>query len=558
MNCVGFKTAPGLVFGAFIGFLVCGSGAAAAVPADVPPFPPGGVYVPRFQDVTEACGFPAAPARFINWCDIDNDGRPDLLLDGARLYHNDGPPRYRFTDVSRRAGLEGARPGPALCVDLDNDGWTDIVTASGRLLYNNGDGSFTDHAAAAGFRPNPKTDVIGAGDIDGDGFVDLYLGMGEDWNKGDPTYYSHQLWKSDRGRHFTEIGRRAGIDRKTYARAVLFADVDGDGRQDIFVGNYRLTANVLWHNLGNDRFEDRAKGLGIAGRYDPGRFIDPVVRRRFGPNYGHTIGACWLDYDNDGLLDLVTANLSHKYVGPSKLKDMGYDIRGYICDDSAFYRRTGKRFTDRRAELGVPEMPRGGAGTYRGDELWAGCAPADVNNDGWVDLFVPQIYNLAYAKARLFMNVAGRGFDDAAWVAGLERIDTYAGAWADVDGDGLLDLATAGRAAPNAPVRFRLYRNTGWPGAPLPAWLKVRLRPSPHRRTFIGAVVTVEAGALRQVRLAGAGLSSHGQQNGPTLHFGLGAERGRARVIVRWPDGRVEQTETRTEHLLEILAPDPR
>ena len=515
--------------------------------------------IPRFADVSAAAGLEGVALQYANWLDFDQDTRPDLLVNGHRLFHNqtEAAGACRFVEVTTAAGLARAERGPALAVDLDNDGWTDLVSTRGQLWRNRGDGTFAEGAAAAGFVPHPKALVLAAGDIDGDGYADLYVTMAEDWNDGNATTYPHQLWRNDRGHRLVEIGAQAGIDRKTYGRGVLFADVDGDGRQDIFVANYRLQPNLLWRNCGGGRFEDVARRFGVAGRKEPERYYDALTRRHYGPHYGHSIGACWLDFDNDGRLDLFTANLAHKYVGPTRVEAMGYDVRGYLCDDSAIYRRLDDRFGDWRERLGVPPRPIGGPGIYQGDELWAGCTAGDVNNDGWTDVFVPQIYNLPYARSQLFLNQAGERFEEHAAAAGIVRLDTYAGALADVDGDGRLDLVTAGRPAVGAPASLRLYRNTGWDeAAGRRHWLRLRLRPGPERRTLLGTVVQASLNGVTLTRLVTAGTSTYGQQDDPVLHFGLGAWNQPVPLTLRWPD-RAETTLTVAVDSLVEIQPGP-
>lgn len=513
--------------------------------------------VPRFADVTAAAGLDAVEAQYVNWLDLDQDARPDLLVNGHRLFQNlSAGGILRFHEVTAAAGLAQARRGPALAVDVDNDGFTDIVSTTGQLWRNRGDGTLVDVAAALGYAPHAKALTLGAGDIDGDGFADLYVGMNEDWNGGNAAYYPHELWHNLAGEHFAEIGHSAGIDRRTYGRAVLFGDVDGDGRQDVFVANYRLQANLLWRNLGGGRFEDVAARFGVAGRRQPEKHYDEVRRQYYGPAYGHSIGACWLDLDNDGRLDLFTANLAHKYVGPTRLDSMAYDIRGYLCDDSAIYHRGRDGFEDWRAQLGVPAMPIGGPGVFRGDELWAGCVAGDLNNDGWTDVVVPQIYNLDYARTQVFLNLSGQRLEDHAGAAGIVRLDTYAGALADVDGDGRLDVVTAGRAAVDARPALRLYRNGGWDetGA-VRHWLRVRVSPGGTRRTTLGTLVQARLGTLVLTRPVTAGTSTYGQQDDPVLHFGLGEWSGPVPLTVRWPDGRESVLSVTSDTQVDVSPP---
>ena len=518
---------------------------------DLGAVPSPDITVPSFHEVTGPRGLPDTGARFVYWLDFDNDLYPDLLVDGTRLFRNTGPPAFAFVDVTAMTGLTGSQTCALACVDFDNDGWTDVVTTRGELWRNREGKQFVNIAKQAGFQPHAKAGVIGAGDVDGNGYADLYVGMKEDWNAGNPTYYARQLWLNRDGRHFSEVGRASGINLSTYARSVLFSDVNGDGRQDIFVANYRLQPNLLWLNRGACRFRNVARKYGVAGRYAPEQYLDPVSLRRYGPRWGHTIGACWWDFDNDGRQDLFTANLVHKYVGPSNIKRMRYDIRGYVCDDSAIYRHQGKYFVNWRKRLGVPLMPMGGPAVYQGDELWAGCCPGDANNDGWTDVFVPQVYNLDYAKAKLLLNAGGVRLADAADKAGIRRIDTYAGAWADFDSDGLLDLITAGRPRKDKPARLCLYRNRGSQEIAARNWLKVRLQQS-GTRTMLGTRLTVRAGELTQFREFSVGHSSYGQQNGPNLHFGLGDWQGGVSIVVRWPDGAMSEVDARPNTLVII------
>jgi len=513
--------------------------------------------VPRFADVTMAAGLAGVEAQYLNWLDVDGDPLADLLVNGHRLFRNlsaVGAPR--FEEITAAAGLSGAKPAPALALDIDNDGRTDIVSTAGQLWRHGEDGTFTDIAARAGFMPHPKSLTLGAGDIDGDGFADLYIGTVEDWNDGNPVYYPHQLWHNLAGARFEEIGERAGIARKVYGRSVLFGDVDGDGRPDIFVAAYRLQPNLLWRNLGRGRFQEAAAEWGVTGRRQPEKYYDNVTRRRYGPAYGHTIGACWLDLDNDGHMDLFTANLAHKYVGPTGDRSMGYDIRGYVCDDSAIYRRTVRGFEDWREALGVPVNPIGGPAVFKGDELWAGCVAGDANNDTWTDVFVPQIYDLPYARSLLFLNREGGRLEDHAVDAGVCRLDTYAGALADVDGDGWLDVATGGRQAVGAPPSLRLYHNAGCQAGDTPRhWLRVRVHPAPGHRTAVGTVLTMRLGAVTLTRWVTAGTSSYGQQDDPIVHFGLGSWSGNATLWVRWPDGSEMRVPVVADSLVEVLPP---
>ena len=476
----------------------------------------------------------------VNWVDVNNDLKPDLFIGGRLFINQSNRDSFKFEDATAASGLKGG--GPLLCIDLDNDGWTDVVTAGGQVLRNNGDGTFTDIADSLGFAPHQKAMTLAAGDLDGNGFPDILIGMREDWNDGNPKYYPFQCWLNDGGKKLREAAAELGINASSYARGVLVHDIDNDGRQDIFVANYRLQANFLWMNLRGLKFVNEAKKRGVAGRFEPHRFHDKLTRQDYGFHYGHCIAACWIDLDNDGQLDLWVSNLAHKFVGATGRRKLSFDCRGYLCDDSSVYKNNHGFFTDWRQNLRIPVKPIGDQSQYRGDELWAGATAADVNNDGFQDVFVPQVYNLDYARALLYVNCAGVGFAEGAIRAGIQQLDTYCGAWADANGDGLQDLLTAGRVCVDAKPECAFYVNEGNDVIKqTTTWLQVTLRSTPAGGTAVGAVVRVSAAGGTQTQLNSAGISTYGQQNSPALHFGFPQKIEEAEAEIRWPDGHVSR-----------------
>jgi PKD repeat protein len=511
-----------------------------------------------FANVSSSAGLSGLNANFLAWGDYNNDGCQDLLIQGSLLFRNNGPPSWDFTDVTSAAGLSGGF-NSGTWADFNNDGWLDFYAAGGtdRLYKNDGDGTFTDVTVAAGNVQDayPST-AAGWGDYDRDGFVDLYVANGEDWNGGNPLYYPDILWHNDGDGTFTDATSGANMSEGNhpyYGRGVEWADFNNDGWLDLYVSNYRLSPNYLYVNDHDGTFTELGKQLDCAGVYDPDRYEDATAasyygQRYWGPKYGHTIGSAWADFNNDGNFDLWTTNLAHKYVGLTGDPIMPYDIRGYVCDDSKMYRNAGAptyNFTDIRAACGIPTKPIGGSGVYQGDELFDGVAWGDMENDGDLDLWIPQVYDLNYAYSYLYeQDGAGNGsmhWTDRASALGMRVYDTYAGVWCDYDNDGDLDLLTAGKApfvaSGQGSYQLHLFRNNGNANS----WLDVRLTGTDCNRAAIGARVTVKAGNLTQLRQVEGGMGCHGSQNSMVQHFGFNDRSAVDWVEVEWPCGRIER-----------------
>ena len=209
----------------------------------------------RFEEVGEAAGLALiAPVEGCAWGDADDDGDPELVVTCATgpplLFRNDGG---RFTECARQAGLAGpSRGGSCGWLDFDNDGHLDLFVAGYRLgmtaavcadylgaeatdvtprLYRNrGDGRFEDVTHAAGLMH--VLPVLGCnwGDLDNDGWTDLYLGTGE------PdlcAIYPNRLFRNDGGRRFLDVTTAAGMGHLQKGAALAFGDLDADGDQDV-------------------------------------------------------------------------------------------------------------------------------------------------------------------------------------------------------------------------------------------------------------------------------------------------------------------------------------
>ncbi|MBX3120546.1 MAG: CRTAC1 family protein [Fimbriimonadaceae bacterium] len=292
-----------------------------------------------------------------------------------------------------------------------------------------------------------------------------------------------------------ESFRISWTEARYRSRGVTACDFDRDGDLDVYASNYRLQPNNLWLNNGKGELQD------VGAEYG-------VVATSEGFGGGHSIGACWSDFDNDGNIDLFAGNFAH------------VDSRG-DQPKSRFLRNLGPAMRSKFED-------KGACGVYY-QESYASPAAGDYDNDGDLDLFFTTVYATAsFGKKNfpvLYRNDGSFVFLDSTKATGLaEQGATYQAAWADYDRDGDLDLVTAAK----------LFENQGTKGH----WLQVRLRGDGKKvnRSAVGAQVRIRVkdGMLTRQVEAGTG---EGNQNDLTLHFGLGSAKENADLQILWPGG---------------------
>jgi hypothetical protein len=353
---------------------------------------------------------------------------------GNRLYRNRG--NGTFEDVTERsgAGIRGYGMGVA-AGDFDNDGFTDLyVTNYGRnvLLRNDGHGHFVDVTEKAGVASSGWSTSAAFLDYDGDGALDLFVTHYLNWRPsaeaecfsltGLPDYCSpasydlpsaSTLYHNNGDGTFTDVSGRAGIlGAVGNGLGVVAGDFDGDGRIDIFVANDR-TPNHLWSNQGGGRFRESALTMGVAldqdGTAKSGMGVDAVdvdddgdldllvvnldgesdsfFRNRGGFFSDDTasvglrtasrpftrFGAAFIDFDNDGYLDLYEAN------GRVGMQSERYATDPYAEPSLLFRGFAGPRFEE--------VSPRGGT-TPRLVATSRAAAFGDIDNDGAIDVVV--------------------------------------------------------------------------------------------------------------------------------------------------------------------------
>ncbi|MGA3044873.1 MAG: CRTAC1 family protein [Bryobacteraceae bacterium] len=453
--------------------------------------------------------------------DFDGDGWPDLFcVNGAavpslvktgpeysnRLYRNNR--NGTFTDVTGKAGLAGEGYGMGVAVgDYNNDGNEDlfVVGVHGNRLYrNNGDGTFSDVTERAGLQSPAlrKYWSVAAAwiDYDKDGHLDLFISNYCDWDPGsDPVCagYCHpdvyraepmQLFHNNGDGTFTQVTSRDVFPEVLgKGMGIAIADFAGDGSLGLFVANDNAR-NLLFQTTGRG-FREISIDAGVGYNGD-GRNISGM-------------GADFGDIDGDGRPDLVMTGL----------KNETYEL---------FLNRGAGSFDDGSASSGLLTLSRPWNG-------W-GCGLVDLDNDGWLDLFVanggldakqPQPNRIFHNSRGKFTDVSeGAGKDFAN--PGLHRGVVFA----DFDRDGRVDAAVTAIGGP-----IELW----WNRSPHKNWLQLRLRGKRSNRSAIGAQVTCKSASGTQSRTVTNSVG-YASSSDLTVHFGLGADPS-AIVEIRWPSG---------------------
>lgn len=257
-------------------------------------------------------------------------------------------------------------------------------------------------------------------DFDQDGYIDLYLCNGT-WKEGftkseKPGKLPESHLYHNRGNGtFEDVTDKAHANDQAYAMGAAIGDYNNDGYPDIYVCNYG--ANILYKNNGNGTFSNVTKKAKVAGGNEC------------------SIGAAWLDYDNDGFLDLYVGNYlnfdpEYKYFyapdgfpGP-----MAYESQ----PDYLYHNNGDGTFEDVTKGMGINDV----------DGRAMGVGAADYDNDGFTDIFVANDHTVNY----LWHNEGGKGFIDKGTLSGTafsqagESTVSMSVDFADFNGDGLIDL----------------------------------------------------------------------------------------------------------------------
>jgi len=510
------------------------AGCAPVATATIPPTPtPAATRTTaewKFTDVTEAAGINyehryanpfdlaenALTAGGVAAADFDRDGWIDLYAvqgDGGTslLLRNRGD--GSFEDVAAAAGVavSGRRGSGATFADVDGDGWLDLlvlgVDGSPPLLFRNSGGTFEDVSAASGLAFLKDSYSAAFADYDRDGDLDLFVShWGTRVNPGEST---QNLWRNDGGGVFADVSITSGISAAVahtvapdlqfdFTFTPNFADIDNDGWPDLLLAADFGASRVLRNNR-DGTFTDQT---------------DAVISDENG--MGGAVG----DFNGDGELDWFVSSI--------------FDPNGVA---EGFWGTTGNRLYSNRGD-GTFEDVTDTAGVRDSGWGW-GSTFADLDNDGWLDLFVVNGWRVPGAEladefaadpARLFVNRGDGVFVERAAVLGADDRGQGRGVVAfDYDNDGDLDLFIA-----NNEGRPVLLRNDAGNGAG--NFLSVELRGQPPNTYAVGARICVTVAGRTQVRELRAG-SNFQSQDPMRQHFGLGDAPQADEVRIVWPDG---------------------
>ncbi len=504
----------------------------------------------EFKNITDEAGVGLKNRISVgaSFADVNNTGRPDLFVttvnQGNVLFRNDG--NGHFTDVTGQSGLgAAAHSSGALFFDYDRDGLLDLLVCNVGVYTSDQKG--------------PAGEYVG--------LQDAFFG-----HLHPERFEGPRLYKNLGDYRFTDVTAEVGLQPKMWSGDADVVDLNGDGWPDIYFPNMQ-GANHYFENEGGKKFVDKTS------TYFP--------KTPWG-----AMGVKFFDYDNDGRMDLYVTDMHSDMMAvgvlpkeekeklatqPPPEKVLGGPASHYIFGNAFYHNLGGGKFEEISDKIGVE--------TY-----WPwGVSVADVNADGWDDIFVAGGMNFPfrYGINSMLLNNRGTKFLDSEFLLGIEPRPVPYTKWFvincgaslgpseqricegynskimvmapkasrssvifDLDNDGALDIVTNDfNSEPqilmsNLAQRRKIH------------WLKVLLVGSKSNREGLGAIVRVMAGGQTYTRY-NDGKSGYLSQSDLPMYFGLGDTAKIDSVEVQWPSGQVQtvRENLRENQVLVIAEP---
>ena len=509
--------------------------------------------------------------------DINNDDKPDIFFAGNdtsnKLYLNDGD--FSFQDISKKSGIESNQWSTGVTmVDINEDGYLDIyVCSSGpslddemlsnKLYINNGDLTFTEKSAEYGLNDASYSSQAAFFDYDKDGDLDLFVlnhsltnyGRSiQEWEinlreKGPNIFKKscNTLYRNNGNGKFTDITEESGLFRPGFGLGVSITDFNEDGYLDLYIANDHFIPDFLFFNNGNGTFTENIKGKASHSSF-------------------YSMGCDAADFNNDGLIDLVTVDMTPSDHFRSKTLMESMDVKrfSYLVDEKEYVpqymyntlnlNRSGGNFSEIAHFSGIAQTDWSWAPLFvdldndsNKDLVVTNGFKRDTKNNDWIkelnDRFEKEGVSIEVnfdmiKKANskrlvnyVYKNTGDLKFEDKSKEWGfVEPSFSNGSAYGDLDNDGDLDLVIN-----NLEGLSFIYRNNT-ADKQKSHYIQLTLKDQNKTASFLHSKVKLFTGdqiQLIEYNFVRGYLSTMQ----PIAHFGLGKTEKVDKIEIIWPDG---------------------